>query len=245
MSPEIATFLFEGANFLVLAAVLGWLFFRPVQAAIEQRRLALEQERRDVDVLRAKAQHTLDEAEARRREIEASLEPLRAETSQDAERRAAQLVAAAQARGEELHARLASELEALRREHARTLASDAAAAARSLVERLLDEIGGPELDEALVRAACARLAALPADGRTGSVQVETARPLAAGSRAAIVAALGAGAILHERVVPELGAGARVVTPGGLVDATVAGMAVWAERELRARLLSGEGGHAGG
>ena len=245
MSPAVATFLFEAANFLVLAAVLGWLFFRPVQAAIEQRRVALEKERRDVDALRAKAQHAVDEAEARRREIEASLEPLRAETHQEAERQAARLLADARARGEELHARLATELEALRREHARTLASDAAAAARSLVERLLDEIGGPELDAALVRAACARLAALPAEGRTGRVQVETARPLAADSRAAIVVALDAGAVLHERVVPELGAGARIVTPAGLVDATASGMAAWAERALRSRLLSGEGGHDGG
>ena len=243
MAPGIATFLFEAANFLVLAVVLGWIFFRPVQAAIERRRSELEQERCCADALRAEAQRVLEEAEAHRRQIQASLDPLRAEARQEAERSAAQIVADARARADEQCARLVDELEALRRESARAIAGDAAAAAGTLVERLLAEIDGPDLDAALIRAACVRLAALPADGRAGRVQIETARPLAADLRAAIVAALGPAAVLHERVVPDLGAGARIVTAAGLVDASASGIAGWAERELRPRLL--HGGNTGG
>ena len=41
MSPTLTTFLFEAANFLVLAAVLGWLFFKPVRQALADHRAGL------------------------------------------------------------------------------------------------------------------------------------------------------------------------------------------------------------
>ena len=131
----------------------------------------------------------------------------------------------------------------MRREHARTIARDAAAAARMLVMRLLVEIGGPDLDAALARAACLRLAALPAASRAGSVAVETARPLDAETRARFVEVAGPAAAVKDRVVPELGAGVRVITSGGLVDASAAGLAAWAERELVARILPDQGSGA--
>ena len=236
VAPSIATFLFEAANFVALAAALGWLFFRPVQDAIERRRAALEKERQDAEEVRAEAERRLEQAETRRREVEASLEPLWAEVREEAARQAAAVVAAAHAQADAMRGRLERELLALRRQHVQTLAHDAAAAARALVERLLADIAGPDLDAALTRAACQRLATQPATTRGGSVQVETAHPLAAEVRAAIVAAIGPGATVHERVVPDLGAGVRIITAAGLVDATAAGLGAWAERELVPRLL---------
>ncbi|NJN47909.1 MAG: hypothetical protein HC808_17125, partial [Candidatus Competibacteraceae bacterium] len=38
----MATFLFEAANFLVLAGVLGWLFFKPVRQALIDRQVKFE-----------------------------------------------------------------------------------------------------------------------------------------------------------------------------------------------------------
>jgi hypothetical protein len=101
------------------------------------------------------------------------------------------------------------------------------------------EIGGPDLDAALARAACQRLAALPEANRAGSVEVETARPLDTETRARFVEVAGPAATVKDRVVPELGAGVRVITSAGLVDASAAGLAAWAERELVARLLPDE------
>lgn len=239
MSPSVATFLFEAANFVVLAAVLGWAFFRPVQSAIERRRVALEAERREADRLLAEAESALAAAEARRGEIEASIEPLRAEARREAERQAAAIVEAAQSRTAEERARLEGELATIRRQHGRTLARDAAAAAQILVTRLLSEIGAPDLDAALARAACQRLAALPAAGRAGAIEVETARPLDPETRARLAAAAGPGATVKDRVVPELVAGLRIITSAGLVDASGTGLADWAERELIARLLPAE------
>ena len=43
MSPTVTTFLFEAANFLTLAPLLGWLFFQPVSDAIQGRRSAQQQ----------------------------------------------------------------------------------------------------------------------------------------------------------------------------------------------------------
>jgi F0F1-type ATP synthase membrane subunit b/b' len=239
VSPSLTTFLFEAANFVALAAVLGWVFFRPVQAAIERRRGSLEAERREADRMRADAERRLAEVETRRREIEVGLEPLRTEARREAERQAAAIVEAARQQAGEERARLEHELAALRREHARTLARDAAAAARILVTRLLAEIGGPDVDTALARAACERLAALPEAKRAGSVEVQTARPLDAETRARFQEVAGPAATVKDRVVPELGAGVRVITPAGLVDASASGLAAWAEQELVARILPDE------
>jgi F-type H+-transporting ATPase subunit b len=243
VSPSLTTFLFETANFVILAGALGWVFFRPVQDAIEQRRAGLEKERREAEGMRADAARRLAEAEARRRELETAGESIEAAARAHAEHEAAAIVAAARTQTDELRARLEAELAALRRRHARTLARDAAAAARALVERLLSEIGGPDLDAALVRAACQRLRTLPATRNAGPVQVDAARPLTDAARASLAEAIGAPAPVAERIVPELGAGLRVITPVGLVDASAAGMAAWAERELAPMLVPEE--HAGG
>ena len=239
MSPSLTTFLFEAANFLLLAAVLGWAFFRPVQDAIERRRAALETERRDCERARADVEQQLAEAEARRREVEASLAPLRAEARREADRQAAAILESARIQAAEEHGRLEADLAALRRENARTLARDAAEAAGTIVARLLAEIDGPDLDAALARAACDRLAALPDAKRAGPVDVETARPLDVETRARLAEALGPGVTVHDRVVPELGAGLRIVTHAGLVEASASGLAAWVERELLARIAPEE------
>jgi F0F1-type ATP synthase membrane subunit b/b' len=78
VSPTWSTFLFEMANFLLLAAVLGWLFFRPVRDALEKRRAGLEAEDREAAEKLAEAERLRAEAADRRSELEASLATLRA-----------------------------------------------------------------------------------------------------------------------------------------------------------------------
>jgi F-type H+-transporting ATPase subunit b len=239
VNPSLTTFLFETANFIILAAALGWVFFRPVQDAIEQRRAALEKERRDAEAMRADAARRLAEADARRRELETAGESIQAAARTQAEHEAAAILAAARAQADEIRGQLETELAALRRRHVHTLAQDAAAAARALVERLLSEIGGPDLDAALIRAACQRLLALPSTRNAGTVQVDAARPLTDAARTSLAEAIGAATPVTERVLPELGAGVRVITGAGLIDASAAGLAAWAERELAPRILPEE------
>jgi F0F1-type ATP synthase membrane subunit b/b' len=236
VSPTAATFLFEAANFLVLAAALGWFFFRPVQNALENRRAELEAERRQAADHLTEADRRLAEIEAQRRQFTASLDSLRVQAQEQAEREAERIMDGARAEGRHERERMKTELAALRRAHAKTAARDAAAAAREIVVRLLAHIGGPDLEPALVRAACRELRALAGRARLAPALVEASQPLLDQTRALLAEALDCQpSEVRDRVVPELVGGVRVITSAGLVDASVAGLAAFAERALLARI----------
>ncbi|GHG96376.1 hypothetical protein [Comamonas sp. JC664] len=228
MSPAFTNFLFEAVNFLVLAAVLGWLLFKPIRRALdaEQARHAQEAEA---------ARHQREEAEAVSRAARAEREAAGRESE---ERRRALL---ASARDEALQAaeaakrvqvedrrRLEKELQDWRDASAAELVDTIGRIAAESVRRLLAALDGPALDLALVRAACAELASVPAEARAPA-SVESARPLDARARGLLEEVLGAG--VRERVVTALGAGVRVTTPAGQVDATALSVARQAARAV--------------
>jgi F-type H+-transporting ATPase subunit b len=242
VSPTVATFLFEAANFLVLAAVLGRLFFRPVQNALENRRAELEAERRQAADTLAEAERRLAEIEAQRRQFTASLDSLRVQAQEQAEREAERILAGARAEGQHERERMKTELAALRHAHARTASRDATVAAREVVVRLLAHIGGPDLEPALVHAACRELRTLAGRAHLAPVLVEVSRPLHDQMRALLAEALDCQpSEVRDRVVPELVGGVRVITNAGLVDASIAGLAAFAERALLARIDREEDG----
>ncbi|HVP30267.1 MAG TPA: hypothetical protein VMW35_14020 [Myxococcota bacterium] len=236
MSASWVTFLFEAANFLLLAALLGWIFFRPVREALERRRAGLEAEERAAAEKQAQADQRLAEATARRLELESSLDALRARVRQDAEREAARLIETAREEAQRARETLKSETVAFRRDQARTLAHDAAAAAREIAVRLLERIRGPELEQALFEAARRELKELAAAGPLAPLLVEAPALLGSEVLARLADAAGvAEGDLKERAAPELVAGLRVLTARGLVDASAAGLAAYAERALAAEL----------
>ena len=235
MSPSWVTFLFEAANFLLLAALLGWVFFRPVRGALERRRAGLEAEEREAAEKRAEAERALAEAAARRSELESSLASLREHVREEAERERSRLLDAAREQAQRERETLKTELAALRRGQARRVASDAAAAAREIVVRLLEQIESPDLEQALVGAASRELAKLAAAGPVAPVIVESAGALDPAGLDALARVAGvAGSEMTARLVPELGAGVRILTARGLIDASAAGLAAHAERALVAR-----------
>jgi F-type H+-transporting ATPase subunit b len=232
VSTAWVTFLFEAANFLLLAAVLGWLFFRPVRDALERRRADLESERRAAEEAHAQAEREARDARAKRAELEGSLEELRERVQREAEAERERLVEAARAQMQRERETLKEELVAQRRAQARSLARDAAFAAREIVVRLLGEVEGPDLEHALLRAACAELEGLRSSGPLAPVVVESARALETEAIATLAQAAGvAAADAAQRVDPDLVAGLRVLTARGLVDASAAGLAAQAERVL--------------
>jgi len=113
--------------------------------------------------------------------------------------------------------------------HAATLA--VATAAGTVVERLLRQLDGPDVERGLIRAACRELQAL--DGNDlGAVRVESAHPLDQATQDELTTALGkASRPLEFRVSPSLGAGIRISTSRGLVDASAAGLAAFARGAL--------------
>ncbi len=240
MTPSWVTFLFEVGNFLLLAALLGWFFFRPVREVLERRRAALQAEEEAIAAKRAEAERTLAEVEARRSTLESSIAELRERARQDSERERANLLDAARAQLQRERESFQAELEALRRGQMGAAIHDAAAGAGEMVRRLLERIGGPELERGLIEAARRELAALASAGPLAPVVVESASSLKPESLAALAQAAGAPlAQVSQRTVPELVAGLRVLTARGLVDASAAGLAAHAERVLAARIDHGE------
>jgi F-type H+-transporting ATPase subunit b len=236
VSATWVTFLFEAANFLLLAAVLGWLFFRPVRDALERRRSQLEGEQRAAAEARVEAERAAREARARRAEVEGSLEELRLRAQREADAERERVVEAARGEIQRERESLKEDLVSLRRAQAQSLARDAASAAREIVVRLLEEMEGPDLDQTLLGAACRALEKLRSSGPLAPVVIESARPLDDEACAALAAATGVAASeATHRIDPDLVAGLRVLTARGLVDVSAAGLASQAERVLSEQL----------
>jgi F0F1-type ATP synthase membrane subunit b/b' len=225
VSPALATFLFEAANFTLLALALGWVLFRPVRRALDA-----ERERHEEKLTKVAEREKAVEAE------EGALEAARAGAESDlAKRRDAELAAAkadaerllqeARDREREMRTRLDDEIAAARRRGVEALTEDVAALAAGTVRRLLEAISGPELELALAREVTEALAALGDD--LGPATVESARPLGDEARQVLGEALKAE--VRERLVPELGAGIRVSTRAGQVDASALAFARAAQR----------------
>jgi len=231
MSPTLSTFVLETINFLLLAGVLSWFLFKPVRKAINDLRDA--EAKRD-----AEAQSRLKEAEAQRtamiedrRKLELELDSMRADALAAAEKEANAVRAqAAQAAASE---RENARRQAFRVEQAQieSTADAAAAAAGDLVRKLLIDIDGPELERALVSAACKELESL--NGRDlRPVTVESANSISSEERLAIGKATGAGDAVTFVLRPDLGVGLRIRTASGEVDASARGLSLYAQRELQ-------------
>jgi F-type H+-transporting ATPase subunit b len=230
MSPVLSTFLVEAVNFLLLAGALGWLLFKPIRRALEAEQAAHAERERQVEAREQEAERMRAEARAQRAALARELERSREEAREAAAKQAEALLAEARARAEREREALRRELE--RREQAwrEGLEGEAAVLAARAVLRLLEGLAGPELDTVLARAACRELQSLPAGG-LGHVVVESARPLSPEARALVDSALAAVPGVEFRAAPRLGAGLRILTGAGLVDASAPGLAAYAERAL--------------
>lgn len=231
MSPTVSTFLFELTNFLLLAGLLGWLLFKPVRAALLERQAA---QKRQVDALAERTAETdrlRADLELRHTTFEQEMAGLRVEHLAAVNQEAAAIRAAAREAASHERESMTRMLGHLEHAQAERLAAVVAATTRNSVERLLTSLGAPGLETALIDSACRQVRAL--DGRSlGAVLIESAQPLSAEAQTALRAALAHRVTDAEfRVVPALGAGIRMTTAGGLVDASAAGIARQAERLL--------------
>jgi F-type H+-transporting ATPase subunit b len=232
VSPRLATFLYEAVNFLALALLLGWLFFKPVRQALADYRRRQEEAIQSAEKIRADAERMRAEIVSERDSLNDELSRLRAQEFDAARRQAQQLLADADA----LAAR--KQKDAVRRVHhleeteASELGRAAAVAAARTVTLLLERIKSSDLESALVRSACEELTGIPKES-LAPVKIETARPLSSENRARVEALLqGAaqGAVYH--VNDELCGGIRIWTAQGLIDASVVGLSRYAEQVLR-------------
>jgi F-type H+-transporting ATPase subunit b len=231
VSPSLTTFVFEVANFLGLALVLAWLFFKPVRKALEDQQARARAQEEEAARRLAEADGVRKEVEAQRRRLEAEADETRARAKEAAGKEAEAILAEARAHAE--HERTETKRQALNIERAQlaALARSVATVAQEAVQRLLGQLQGPELERALLQAACRQLQGF-ADRPRAPVVVESASPLDPSARQQIESALGREKPAVEfRVVEELGGGLRIRTAQGLIDASIDGLANFAERSL--------------
>jgi F0F1-type ATP synthase membrane subunit b/b' len=248
VSPTLTTFLFEAANFLVLAAVLGWLFFRPVREALNHRRHQLAGAAEQAQQKLAEAERAQREIEMARANLRQELQEMRTRELDAARAQVDQLLAQAQDSAQRELALAHAQAHRLTETQQQNLAQVAATAAAEAVERLLHDLAGTELHDALVRSACQQLRQLRdqakgghdppsppghvTPGRLAPIKIELAQPPSAAQQAALDEALGPDASDPAiQIVPSLGAGVRISTGRGLIDASVGGLASFARQSL--------------
>lgn len=229
MSPALANFLFEAANFLLLAAALRWVLFKPVRNALDAEREAHEKQKAEQERLRDEAESLAQQTRAERQALERESGERRRELLASAQKEAAALLEEARKAQRAEREALQQELAALRHAELMAAADGLGRLAADSVRQLLGALAGPALDSALVRAACSELEGLSAQGRK-TARVESARRLEPEARQLLEATLGGP--FEENVVAELGAGVRVTTSTGQVDATALSMARRAAEALR-------------
>jgi F-type H+-transporting ATPase subunit b len=236
VSATWVTFFFEAANFLLLAAVLGWFFFRPVRDLLERRRSEIEAEQKAAAEARTKAEEVLQEAQTQRVEVEKARTSMQERVRKEAEKEREAILDAARTQVDREREKLKEELVSLRRAQGRSLAADAAFAAREIVARLLERIESPDLDAQLLGEACRELEKLKDSGSLAPIVVEAAREVTEAELGALAEAAGVSADeARARIDEDLLAGFRVVTSRGLVDVSAAGLAAQAERALAGRM----------
>lgn len=231
MSATLVTFLFESANFLVLAAALSWFFFKPVRQALIDHRSKFEADNRQAAEKLAEAGQMQQEIKQAHADLQAELQSLRTKELEAAHQQAEKIIADARGqadREQELRRREFAQMTDMQRD---TLAEVSAAAAAETVGRLLTEIGGPDLQSALIGSACAQLREMPA-GEISPVKVESAEPLSNEHMTLLRDAIGAAADTADyRVIDGFGDGIRITTGKGLIDASVNGLVQFASQSL--------------
>lgn len=240
MSPTLTTFLFEAANFVLLAGVLAWLLFKPVRNAIEARRTAQAEQAEQTQAKLDEAESIRSDIAQQRNVLDDELESLRDEARSEAEREAEKTLVEAHRKAQHEYDAAKQRLSHLKSSEIERLSRVVATTTGELVSRLLAQLDTPDLESALTQAACRQLRALE-DNSLEPVTVESAKPLTAEAQAALETVLGGSfASADFRVVPELGIGLRISTNRGLVDASSKGLAAFAERTLASQLEMGEG-----
>lgn len=240
MRDSLWTFAFEIANFVMLAGLLGWFFFKPVRKAIEQQQSEAKQLEEQSKAKLTYAENMERDLNQQRELVTQELEKMRVAARNAANQESENILAKARAEADKELDQLKFKAIQIDHANAKRLAHFIAEKATVTINKLLREINGPEFESALIAATVSQLKSLSADGLS-PVSVETATELDAPARERLRSALRQPEdSVTFRVVPELLGGVRISTAQGLVDASIAGLTRYAEQELLQEL----GRHSG-
>lgn len=165
MNFNLWTFLFEVLNFVVLAAVLYRLLYRPLHEAIDRRREAVARAQAEADKAREQAVTLQQHLQAQLAEVEQQREAALRESRERAEEERKKMFAEAEI---EMRNRREQERQALKREREetwRTLRGEMTSMAVEVVQRLLRESCDSTLNNQLALHLIEELRQLPAEKR--------------------------------------------------------------------------------
>lgn len=237
MADSLVTFLFELANFVVFAILLGWLFVKPVRRFLADQtereaetRAALEQEK-------VAAQKLREQAEQEKQDLAKQLEANRTAAIEDVRQESQLLKEHARQEIEQLRQRWEREKTQTWKHEQSLWADRVARVAGRAVTQLLTQVQPSDLRTGLLRSACDQLQHQAGDS-LGPVKVESAFPLSSEQRQMIGDAVGRDSgdetlEFHEN--PALIDGLKIYSNAGLIDHSLEGLAQYAERELRKEL----------
>ena len=237
MNENLVTFLYELANFVVFAVLLGWIFVKPV------RRMLDEQAARDAKLEESAKQHLaeaeqlrqqlLDDRQRFKQEIDHQTEAALNEARQEATRMLDQAKQEIASQREHL----SHEVLQIQRSQLSEWAGIVASVAKTAVEDLLKQIKGPALTNALVESACQQLKHTN-PMKVQKITVESAEELDESMRQKIAQAVGlesANGKIEFHVDPELMGGFRIRTGQGVIDNSIAALSTFAEQKIRQQL----------
>lgn len=231
MNDSLWTFVFEIANFVTLAAVLAWLFFKPIRKALVDQQAKLRQFEDDAAKKLADAKNLQQQAESQRQALASELETMRVKMRETAKQEAEQILADAHAHAERERAALRRDALHIEQAQIAKIGKVVATATYNSTKHFLQQMNGPELQQTLIKSACRELKTISKDS-LAPVTIESAGPLDEEARRLIGESLGVAAQSADfRVVTGLEGGLRVSTAHGLIDASIAGLAKFAEQSL--------------
>lgn len=233
MTFNVWTFLFEVLNFLVLAAVLHRLLYRPLRAAVDKRQAENEKARSEAEAARKEADAARQQLAAKLAETDRARTDVLRKAAEQAEAETAKRLAAAEAAARAVRDRAGHDAAQLRQDALAAAEGEVGQLAVGLARRLLTQACDASLDRQLARHLADTIEAVTGDERErvrrdaakAEVVVESAVPLDDAVRADLTAAvralLGRECDLRFESKPGLVGGALVRTGGHVWDATVA------------------------
>jgi hypothetical protein len=208
-----------------------------VRKALEDQRAKAKQQGEEAARMLAEAERVRQEIESQRQSMSAELEQIQTKSREVAQQEAERLVAEARAQMDRERATM--KREALHIEQAQTakIAHAVATVTHTALKRFLHQMEGPELEQIWCKAACHELKTF-SNRSLAPVTVESAIQIDEELLDLINTSLGnAAKTANFRVVPELQGGLRISTAHGLIDASITGLANFAEQSLSAEMES--------
>ncbi len=262
LNLDVATIAFQVINFLILAAALYYLLFRPMMRRVKERAADKERLAQDLAQECQKAEESRAELEARLANAEAEAAAIVSEARQRAEAERGALLKEAQSEVERILVEAHSDAHRMRQQATDEFHEELLDAILEISGSVIGRVAPPEVHDAMVQELSDRIWEM---GRSEMAQVETfrrtlseraptvsvtsARPLSPEQQGLLARTFTALADRHVnlelRTDPALAAGVRVRLGDTLIDHSIGGQLTELREDVSAALeerVTGENGH---